>query len=166
LIGKKFILGHETHPAHLPKFCQLHHAPGIFSPPEPGYNYSAVDKKLTPKQLYNRSERGKARFDAYNRRPKGRYRTGKQNAIKRNIPFHITLEEYEILIQSETCSYCMGPLDEAGLGLDRKNNAIPYQMDNVVTCCGECNSIKGKHLSHDEMVVIAATIKALRKISA
>lgn len=48
---------------------------------------------------------------------------------------------------SMPCNYC-GKIasDETGLnGIDRVNNAIGYRHDNVVSCCGECNAIKGRH---------------------
>ena len=36
-------------------------------------------------------------------------------------------------------------------GIDRKDNAIGYEYDNCVTCCGRCNIMKNKW-SHDEFI--------------
>lgn len=45
------------------------------------------------------------------------------------------------------CNYCGREASkETGLnGIDRVNNSVGYRPDNVVSCCGECNAIKGRH---------------------
>jgi hypothetical protein len=45
------------------------------------------------------------------------------------------------------CNYCgREASEEMGLnGIDRVNNSVGYRTDNVVSCCGECNAIKGRH---------------------
>ena len=49
-------------------------------------------------------------------------------------------------------------------GIDRKDNTLGYVPGNCVPCCGRCNSIKGKHLSHDEMIAVALVLKAAATI--
>lgn len=49
-------------------------------------------------------------------------------------------------------------------GIDRKDNALGYVPGNCVPCCGRCNSIKGKHLSHDEMLAVAFALKLVAKL--
>ncbi len=48
-------------------------------------------------------------------------------------------------------------------GIDRKNNAKGYVNGNVVSCCGVCNSIKGKHLTHREMLAVMKIVRVLRE---
>ena len=45
-------------------------------------------------------------------------------------------------IFSQPCHYC-GETDWKKLGCDRINNDLPHTPDNVVPCCGECNTKRG-----------------------
>lgn len=80
-----------------------------------------------------------------------------RNAAKRHTPvlWLISLEEFKVLI-ALPCTYCGRPPSNqrAGIyytGIDRKNNLRDYTLDNCVPCCKQCNSIKGEHLSFEEM---------------
>jgi hypothetical protein len=59
------------------------------------------------------------------------------------------------------CHYCEGDIG-FNIGLDRKDNTVGYSYENVVPCCGICNSTKGKHLSYDEMLQISFFLKEFR----
>jgi hypothetical protein len=48
------------------------------------------------------------------------------------------------------------------IGLDRLNNDLRYDKDNVVSCCDVCNKIRGMYLSSDEMVAVAKLLIAMR----
>jgi hypothetical protein len=37
------------------------------------------------------------------------------------------------------------------IGVDRRNNSKPYTLDNIHSCCGLCNAIKGGILTDSEM---------------
>lgn len=100
----------------------------------------------------------------YNRTPEGRYRKLKHKAKSKNLALEITLEQYRKIIEPGACHYCKGPLDQAGYNLDRKDNSLGYLIDNVVPCCGRCNSIKCEHLTYNEMIVLSATLRALGKV--
>lgn len=57
--------------------------------------------------------------------------------------FNISLEEF-ISVVTTPCNYC-GSYDNPN-GLDRVDNEIGYVLDNVVSCCGICNSMKNNLL--------------------
>lgn len=79
-----------------------------------------------------------------------RYRNG---ARRRHIAFNLTEDQvYELLDQN--CYYCgaqphrtyTNPSCNGGYtynGIDRVDNAIGYNPENVVPCCFECNQAKG-----------------------
>jgi 5-methylcytosine-specific restriction endonuclease McrA len=75
------------------------------------------------------------------------------NAKRNGRPFFLTREDFQRLT-SEHCHYCgAAPASvkkQAGCngvyiynGLDRVDNTKGYSLDNVVTCCWECNRDKG-----------------------
>jgi hypothetical protein len=87
------------------------------------------------------------------------YESYKKNALLRKYSFDLNLVDFENLIFSK-CYYCgCDPSNRAIRnykkimynGVDRKNNAIGYEYDNCVTCCGRCNIMKNKW-SHDEFI--------------
>jgi hypothetical protein len=45
------------------------------------------------------------------------------------------------------------------IGVDRKDNAKPYTMDNIMPCCGPCNAIRGGILSHEEMLRLSPVLR-------
>lgn len=76
----------------------------------------------------------------------------KQSALKRNIKFDLTKEQFKIFTQ-QNCFYCnKSPgqisrnVDAVGHykynGIDRKDNNIGYIINNCVPCCKICNRAK------------------------
>tara|TARA_R110000782_G_scaffold137419_4_gene229906 strand:- start:334 stop:579 length:246 start_codon:yes stop_codon:yes gene_type:complete len=45
------------------------------------------------------------------------------------------------------------------VGVDRKDNGKPYTLDNIVACCGPCNSIKGSILKDHEMHLVGHVLR-------
>lgn len=96
----------------------------------------------------------KKRFDEYYNREKENIskrnkeipsyvlRHVKNMAKKRNLKFEINLEYYKKYFFKKPCYYCGG---ETKGWLDRKNNdkKIGYTINNVVSCCENCNKAKG-----------------------
>ena len=92
----------------------------------------------------------------------GVFRSTKQSAKKRHIKWRITKEEFQILTLLP-CHYCWqaprpvqivqtpnGPCTVSGL--DRVDNLKPYVLENVVSCCPDCNFAK-RTRSTDEFFI-------------
>jgi hypothetical protein len=98
------------------------------------------------------------------RTPAGRFTQLKYTAKARNMEMNLTLADLtQILLLP--CHYCGGKLNETGYGLDRKDNAKGYTIENVVPCCDFCNKLKSNLLSYGEMVVVSGSLKAFRNCS-
>lgn len=74
---------------------------------------------------------------------------------KRNLSFNLSLDDFQEIC-SATCFYCGSPPKtkmQVGRGLkngiDRINNVIGYEPSNCVSCCWNCNRMKGK-MTHKE----------------
>ena len=90
-----------------------------------------------------------------------RFYHAKITAKRRQKTWELTLEQYSNLV-AEPCFYCsnrLGPPSILGIGLDRLDNNMGYLPGNIVSCCGICNSIKGKFSSEEAKVMIEALLK-------
>jgi hypothetical protein len=66
----------------------------------------------------------------------------KQRAINKQLEFLITKEDYDNIIQND-CFLCGKRSDENNTnGIDRMDSKKGYVLDNINTCCGECNYMK------------------------
>jgi hypothetical protein len=91
----------------------------------------------------------------YNNKIKGRYfpeefcdtdarsfNAYKKRASNKLLPFELSEEEYNIIINSQ-CYLCgRKSCEEYKNGIDRIDNKLGYIMSNVKPCCGGCNYIK------------------------
>lgn len=107
----------------------------------------------TPTQLANHAK--------YRKTIKGRFTNFKAQAKSRGKILEITLQDYEILVNRD-CHYCQLPLDNEGIGLDRLDNSLGYNINNVVPCCGLCNLVKGFCLTVEEMLLLGPKIKQIK----
>lgn len=101
----------------------------------------------------------------YYRTVKGRFKATIKAAEKRDKTFTLTFEEFARIIDLP-CYYCANELyypNETGSGLDRVDNSIGYEINNVVSCCKVCNSIKGEFLTSEETKIAVRAILKLRK---
>jgi 5-methylcytosine-specific restriction endonuclease McrA len=98
---------------------------------------------------------------AHSKTPKGRLARARRAAIRRGFTWEISLEVYAKLLEG-SCHYCGGKLNQAGGGLDRKDSAIGYTIENVVPCCGNCNKLKNNFLTEDEAVQLIGLLKIIR----
>ena len=94
---------------------------------------------------------------------KGRYRALRYEARSRGLSLGISQKEYENIVSPNICTYCGGALGRYGSGLDRKNNALGYEKDNVLPCCGVCNVMRGDRVSVSEMRAIIGVLKSTRQ---
>lgn len=77
----------------------------------------------------------------YISRPRCYSKYKKHAEITRNLPFHITTDEWTILIR-QPCYLC-GFQSKQGIGLDRIDSTKrEYTLDNVKPCCYTCNVVK------------------------
>lgn len=71
------------------------------------------------------------------------YMSYKYRSIKKKLPFKLLNQDFFELI-SKNCYYCNKENSETHEnGIDRKDNSIGYVIDNCVSCCGQCNQMKG-----------------------
>jgi hypothetical protein len=99
------------------------------------------------------------------RSPRRRFTEAKNKAIKkRKLSWTLTLEEYIELIKQPCyyCNYALGEPVRRACGLDRLNSSIGYEIDNVVSCCYLCNTIKGDRLTPEEAKIAIETILQMR----
>lgn len=92
------------------------------------YNQANVQKLRDIANEYNHS------FD-------GIYRRYKSSAVKRDIAFDLTKDQFMSLIES-TCVYC-GTVEQ--VGVDRIDNSVGYTLENSASCCHYCNRMKWTH---------------------
>lgn len=59
------------------------------------------------------------------------------SAKKKGVPFELTKEYFDILTESD-CKYCRRS-SITWFGIDRVVPSLGYVIDNVVTCCYDCN---------------------------
>lgn len=99
----------------------------------------------------------------YARSLKGRYRGLKTEAKRRKKSAFLSFEDYCVLITNAHCDYCGRRIPvTSGYSLDRINNSRGYLLNNVVPCCGTCNSKKGDHFSYEEFHFITKALEAFR----
>lgn len=95
----------------------------------------------------------------------------KRNAEKRNLEFNINFDQFKNII-NKNCFYCnIEPLQKTGFirkkinpnskllynGIDRVNNSMGYNIDNIVPCCRNCNFSKYK----DDKIEFLSWIKRI-----
>ena len=77
------------------------------------------------------------------------YSSYKSRAIKRNLEILITNDEYNDIIMNN-CYLCGKTNNDIHTnGIDRIDNSKGYSIDNVKSCCGECNFMKKDYEIYD-----------------
>lgn len=123
-------------------------------------------------KLYNKAyyENNKALLAEYNKQyriiHKNRYKLALRKANKRSLIFTLTEIQYIELI-TQPCYYCDNKLGDTfgartGVGLDRLDNTIGYNIDNVVSCCEKCNIIRNNILTPTETKLAIKAVLEVR----
>jgi len=96
----------------------------------------------------------------------------RHNAKNSNRSCELTYEEFLTFTTIKVCCYCGVAIEwvphhhnEYGCyHLDRKDNALGYTKNNCVVCCSLCNMVKGKTLSHEEMMLLQDGLWKIQKL--
>ena len=106
------------------------------------------------------------KFNALNLRnpnePTTRFSSARSNALKRNISWSIAYEEYIELIKNN-CYYCSAEIKTVGVGLDRLNNNLGYEVENVVACCKACNLGRNQFFTPEEWKIAMVAVMRYRR---
>lgn len=92
----------------------------------------------------------------------GRFKYVMNAVIRSNKVWELTPEQYYEII-ARPCHYCEFPNNtEAGRGLDRLDNTRDYILDNVVSCCVECNIARNNKFTIEETKLLGQAIKQIK----
>lgn len=135
------------------------------------YNKENKEKRATQQKAYNgghqeeidacnrdyyqeNKERLDAKHKVYNQLPEGRFTVYKSSAKRCDRSFELTLADHFTPGAPNTywqkpCTYCGDKIDT--IGLDRIDNDKGYAVDNVVSCCFDCNGTRSDRWTFEEM---------------
>ncbi len=131
------------------------------------FNLFVVKRQLTRKSCGCLTSESIKKLVSLGRKPQGEaafnevYAIYTRSAKLRGHLFDMSKEDFKV-ITSQNCYYCDSPPSNKILrrrskenytysGLDRVDNALGYQLDNVVPCCITCNEMK-MCMGQDEFV--------------
>lgn len=134
--------------------------------------------KTASPELLKKRDRWRAKYNKSDLAKQNRKRNSKKSHRSFSSQFHCSVsrakrvglvwdipkETYRSL-RSNPCHYCGGPLPETSTGLDRKDNAGGYTLDNVVPCCSICNYGRRDHFTFHEMErFIGPAVRKVREL--
>lgn len=73
--------------------------------------------------------------------PSKHYREYADSAVRKNVEFRITLEEFSDIV-TKPCYYCKSYKETEVIGIDRIDSLKGYTMGNIVPACQMCNIMK------------------------
>lgn len=86
-------------------------------------------------------------------------------------PVNISYEQFLEFTKIRECHYCGVDVDwgepfgkgrSTACNLDRKDNTLPYELDNVVVSCRRCNYGKNDFFSYSEWLELGSVIRSWR----
>jgi Zn finger protein HypA/HybF involved in hydrogenase expression len=96
----------------------------------------------TCKEIHNKIKSKKQRLKhPYKRTLDSCFLGYKHGALKRNLEFELTKEDFKEL-WNKSCYYCGDTIET--IGIDRRDNNKGYVSNNIVPCCPTCNYMKHK----------------------
>lgn len=96
----------------------------------------------------------------------------KRSAKKRNLSYTLTTEQFDSIVTG-LCHYCGDSLtavvkgqgktsgDFLYTGIDRVDNSKGYTKKNVVSCCWNCNNMKGKMTENEFITHVKKIVEKL-----
>lgn len=127
------------------------------------YNKLPHQKESRRKYEERTREEKRAYYKRTSCKPNVRFVHAKSGAKQRGLEWSLPFEWYEILI-SALCTYCTGPIGTTAIGLDRIDNTKGYTKENCFACCTECNRLRGRWTSVEEMHEIVKLLYKMRKV--
>ena len=105
-----------------------------------GDKYKSIGLRAECIECSKKDSKGRSR-SSYYRSKTGRYIRTRCNAKTRGINFTLSFEDF-LGLWGKSCSYCKKPIEFTGI--DRIDFKKGYTKENVVSCCKQCNTIKGR----------------------
>jgi hypothetical protein len=78
---------------------------------------------------------------------------------KKGFTCDLTAGWFREHIQYKSCHYCHRT--DVRMGCDRIDNSKGHTKANVVPCCKDCNFARGDRFTHEEAMILGATIRAI-----
>jgi len=97
------------------------------------------------------------------------------NHKRKDCEVNITFNEFLDIIKNNKCHYCDSELiynehskvyginNSRAHQLDRKDNNVGYEKNNLVPCCWDCNRLKSDRFTYDEFIQLAPILKKIMK---
>lgn len=96
----------------------------------------ATIRKVEDKRVRDRNFAVEKRLN-----PSMHYREYADGAVRKNVEFRITLEEFSDIV-TKPCYYCKSYKETEVIGIDRIDSLKGYVMGNIVPACQMCNMMK------------------------
>lgn len=90
------------------------------------------------------------RYDEVGQSLNDKYNAIQSRAKRKGIPFNLTLEDFARII-ALPCFYAVHWHAGVRSGIDRKDSALGYTVDNCVPCCAKHNLFKSDFLTSTQM---------------
>ena len=137
---------------------------------ECSFEYGKTPNMKTYQIRYRQSPKGKE----FIKHPNAIYATLKYNATRDNKLLTFTLKDFTVwyVNQPKRCVYCNREESEAikdrdgkynRLSIDRMNNNLGYDLDNIALACCRCNVRKSDDLTFNQMKEVANFINKLKE---
>ena len=127
-------------------------------------NYRRYWKEQRVRDPIAWKERMRRNERKFNSTPKGIWHILKSNSRVKKREFLLDKDEFIkwYLAQNKICHYCQLPEGENRLEIDRMDNSIGYILTNITLACEQCNGVKGKYLTYNEMKIVGELVMKKR----
>ena len=126
------------------------------------YSCKGKKERLTRKTNPMREAKYKAYQSIYykNNSWRGKVKSYQSSDRRKNLQSISSFQFQELLRKNKVCHYCEEN-DLRYIGLDRLDNNLGHEPDNVVLCCEKCNNILGD-LPNSEKQVLRFPLKEIK----